>query len=274
MATTSNSVVVRFRPTPLWMAWAVSSSLALHSLAYFGLGDATPLSSHRPESQKSFAQFELTPKPLEPLPKPKPKPPEPEPPPKPVMKRPAPSKAPEPRESPQPAAPPEASEEATPPPAEPLSGLTLTSELGAGFAMPAGNGLEREGALRVPASLRPEPPRALRPAATEPVRKAPPIVAVKDLSARPVSPALDDALERNYPKDARSRGIGGTATVRVRIDADGVVRHVVIINESQPGFAEACRRTLRGSRWSAPRDRLGNAVATEIRYKCRFLVQP
>jgi TonB family protein len=160
------------------------------------------------------------------------------------------------------------------PPAETvdMSGLTLTNDLGTGFAMPTGNGLAREGALRVPASLGRE-----RPSPREPERalhEGPRLVGLGDLSTRPSPPALDGALQKNYPAEARRRGQGGTASVRIRIDSDGVVRAVYMLDESAAGFGDACRRTLRGSRWSAPRDRAGHAVATEVRYTCRFVVNP
>ena len=60
----------------------------------------------------------------------------------------------------------------------------------------------------------------------------------------------------------------------VRIDPDGVVRRVTLVEESAAGFGGACTRTLTGSRWAAPKDKAGRSVATEIRYTCRFVVQP
>jgi hypothetical protein len=51
------------------------------------------------------------------------------------------------------------------------------------------------------------------------------------------------------------------------------VRQASVLDESSPGFGEACRRTVTGSRWSPPRDRQGRKVATEIRYTCRFVVE-
>jgi TonB family protein len=83
---------------------------------------------------------------------------------------------------------------------------------------------------------------------------------------------LDAALRNNYPSEARRRGIAGSASVRARIDADGIVREVTPLNETFPGFGEACRRTVRGSKWSPPRDGSGRQVATRIRYTCRFVV--
>jgi TonB family protein len=100
------------------------------------------------------------------------------------------------------------------------------------------------------------------------------VVAPGDMSARPSPPRLGATLERNYPADARRRGLSGTAKVRARIDPDGVVRRVTLLEESAAGFGTACTRTLSGSRWAAPKDKAGRSVATEIRYTCRFVVQP
>jgi TonB family protein len=79
-------------------------------------------------------------------------------------------------------------------------------------------------------------------------------------------------LRANYPDEARRRGLAGTASVRARIDSDGVVRSARMVGESAPGFGSACRRTVLGSRWSAPRAKNGDAVATEIVYTCHFEV--
>ena len=59
-----------------------------------------------------------------------------------------------------------------------------------------------------------------------------------------------------------------------RTDADGTVRRVTLVEESGAGFGAACGRALTGSRWGAPKDKSGRSVATEIRYTCRFVVEP
>jgi hypothetical protein len=72
-------------------------------------------------------------------------------------------------------------------------------------------------------------------------------------------------------------GVGRTSLGQgnpIRIDPDGVVRRVSLVEESATGFGNACSRTLSGSRWAAPKDKAGRSVATEIRYTCRFVVQP
>jgi TonB family protein len=79
-------------------------------------------------------------------------------------------------------------------------------------------------------------------------------------------------LRANYPEEARQRGLAGSARVRARIDADGVIRSARLLTESSPGFGAACRKTVLGSQWSAPRDKNGGAVATEIVYTCHFQV--
>jgi outer membrane biosynthesis protein TonB len=113
--------------------------------------------------------------------------------------------------------------------------------------------------------------------AQAPAQALPPephVVPLRDLSARPRAPSLDELLRQNYPPDARRRGFGGSAIVAARIDPDGVVRVARLVSEQGPGFGDACRRTLLGSRWSPGADGAGKPVFTEIRYTCRFQVMP
>jgi TonB family protein len=100
-----------------------------------------------------------------------------------------------------------------------------------------------------------------------------PVVAVADLSRPPEAPRLEDALERNYPTQARQSGQAGKAVVRARITAEGNVRDLLVVSETAAGFGRACRDTLTGSRWTPPLDRDGRAVATVINYTCRFEVR-
>jgi periplasmic protein TonB len=251
-------------PTFPWVFWAFSSSLALHGVAYASLG-LSPRSAHtRPAP--SEVTFEVNP-----LPEPPPPPPEPPPapePPAPEAHTPPPQQARPTRPAPAPTI-----AKSDPPPAAPLdlSGVTLTNAGDSAFSMPVGNGQAFNGAIG------PGGPRAIaraEPAPSAAPARGPEIVPLSDLSSRPVPPALDGALRQNYPEEARRRAVGGTASVRARLDPDGILRRVQVQNETFPGFGNACRRTLEGSRWSAPRDRAGRAVATEIRYTCRFQVDP
>ena len=241
------------------LPWTIALSFALHGVAYASLG--APQRSTPASARKTQLRFEVVQKQQ---PKPAPPAPPPEPPkPKPAMR-------PEPQPAP-PSTPPDMLPEPEPVPAS--DGVTLAGDgNGNGFSMPLGTGGDLS-PTRAPTL----PPRsAPPPAASTPARARadPPLVAVGDLSSRPSPPQLGAALERNYPPDARRRGLSGSAKVRARIDPDGVVRQVVLVEESAGGFGSACSRTLSGSRWAAPKDKAGRSVATEIRYTCRFVVQP
>jgi protein TonB len=100
-----------------------------------------------------------------------------------------------------------------------------------------------------------------------------PLAKLSDLSRKPRAPSLDAALRDNYPLERRRRGTEGQAEVRVVIDRHGQVGEVAVVSESAKGFAEACRRTLLGSRWSEPLDREGEPVSTRLTYRCRFQIE-
>lgn len=245
------------------LPWTIAASLLLHGVAFASLS-AAPAASAPEQHKKTQLRFDVVeqpkPKPVEELPEPpKPEPPQPK------------ARAAEPKPTPKP--------EAAPPP-EPLpgpttpAGVTLAGDgSGNAFSMPLGSG----GALEPTRARAPAPvnvPTPVAPAPT-PVPEGPRVVAVSDLSARPAPPgSLGAALARNYPAEARRQGLSGSAKVRARIDPDGVVRRVALVDESAAGFGAACSRTLNGSRWAAPKDKAGHSVATEIRYTCRFVVNP
>jgi TonB family protein len=242
---------------------AFCTSVGLHGVAYASLSPAARelVGSH----EVSQMNFELPPLP-------QPEPPEP----------PAPSVTAE-RASPpatpatrtpvvKPAATPTApapSTATTAAPALDLSGVTLTNDSGAGFAMPIGDGSALHGPIGLGTTRTQTAPA---PSAAASVTKRPALVDVSDLSERPRPPALTHLLRQNYPEEARQRGLRGSASLRARIDADGVIRSARLLSESAAGFGSACRRTVFGSHWSAPRDKNGSAVATEIVYTCHFEV--
>ena len=195
-----------------FLAMAFAASGVLHGVAYASLGLAPRQNSTRlPVSSVVFEvheaqRFETKPEPPKPVPSDEPKPAEPR-----APSAPAPKPAPEPEPARTPVD---------------LSGVTLTNADGAGdFAMPTGDGSDRRGPL---GPLGPKPVESVRPAvasASEVVaRAAPELVASKDLSERPQPPSLDGALRSLYPDEARRRAISGTASLRVRIGADGSVR--------------------------------------------------
>lgn len=146
-----------------------------------------------------------------------------------------------------------------------LTGVTLTNDSSpTGFAAPAGNGELGGGAIQARASGRGERSRAPTAGA--------PMVALANLSRPPRAPALDAALEHNYPAAARAAGTPGTAVVRARVLADGRIGSVRVLTASDDGFGDACRTTLMHSRWEPPLDAASRPVATEISYTCRFEV--
>jgi TonB family protein len=151
-----------------------------------------------------------------------------------------------------------------------FSGTTLTNDgAGAGWASATGNGAAMNGPVGRPGAR--VTGRHVEGAAPRPA--PPPVVAVADLSRLPEAPRLEEALERNYPAEARQSGLGGKAVVRTRITPEGSVRDLLVVSESAPGFGRACRDTLAGSRWTPPLDRDGQAVATVVNYTCRFEVR-
>jgi TonB family protein len=155
-----------------------------------------------------------------------------------------------------------------------LTGVTLTNDNGtASWSSVVGNGAALQGPIAAIRTERTAPP-APKPVPREkpPVAREPSLVRLEDLSERPVPPELASVLREHYPAEARARGIGGSASVTAEVAPDGRIRNASVSNESFPGFGDACRRTLLGSRWSPPRDREGRAVSTRIRYTCRFVV--
>jgi periplasmic protein TonB len=241
------------------LPWTIGASLLLHGVAYATLGAGPTLA--KPEHRKTQLRFDVVqqrPKPVDVEPKPAPVAPS----------KPKPRAA-EPKPQLRPELPPPAATASEPTASE---GVTLAGDAsGNAFSMPLGNGGPLEPTRSPVAAPLDRPARVAPPTRTATEAT---LVAVGDLSTRPSPPALELALERNYPADARRRGLSGTAKVRARIDPDGVVRQVTLIDESALGFGGACRRTLSGSRWAAPKDKAGRSVATEIRYTCRFVVQP
>jgi hypothetical protein len=90
----------------------------------------------------------------------------------------------------------------------------------------------------------------------------PPLVAVGDLSTRRLRPRSDRARAQ-LSADAAARAERDRQSP-ARIDPDGVVRRVALLEESERA-SDGVQRTLTGSRW-APKDKAGRPVATEIRY--------
>ena len=244
---------------------ACAASVVAHGFAYASLGFAPKPPQEALPSHVSFRVHDAAPAPPAP----------PTPPPPAAAPRDPPPRAPKaqpkaaPSVNPEPPAPP-------PPAAVDLRGVTLTNDSGgAAWSSAVGNGKALDGPVGPVGPLaaqRPAPAVSARGAVGP--GAAIPVVDVLDLSSRPVPPELAGALRDRYPAAAKQRGIGGSASVQARIEPDGRVRQVVVESESFTGFGDACKRTLLGSAWSAPRDRQGHSVATRVRYVCRFVVGP
>jgi len=153
-----------------------------------------------------------------------------------------------------------------------FSGTTLTNDgPGEGWASAVGNGEAMHGPIGRPGAKVTK--QAQDGAATPSPAKVAPVVALASLSRPPEPPDLNDALERHYPEAARKQGTPGQAVLKARITAEGQVRDMVVVSQSAAGFGDACRATLRESKWSPPLDKEGQPVATFISYTCRFEVR-
>lgn len=242
------------------LTWAVAVSLLVHGVAYALVSPpprTLPAAPRRAQLSFTVQTRPAPPRAPEVAPRPAAPPPRPVSPPRPRAVA-----APQPEPAPELASAPAIAQES-----QPLNGVTLAGRgSGASFAMPLSDGAALEPTRTPPAA---SSVRGLARAAP----RSSSLVPLSDLSVRPTPPQLAGALERNYPADARRRGLSGIAKVRARIDADGVVRSVTLLTESQAAFGAACSQTLKGSRWAPPKDKAGRAVATEIRYTCRFVVE-
>lgn len=250
---------------PTWLWWALAVSTAAHASFAWQLS-SSPRVRRAPHDRDTFqVRMVALPPPAAPNP-PAPQPPAPKPPPpaaarpKPIVKAPPPELAP----------PPAPGEPVQTPPAQPTTApIALLADTGLASV---GGVVQLDGAPIVAwstASPLAETPRAPAAAAHAPA----PLANLSDLSRKPKAPPLDAALRQNYPAELRRRGTEGQAEVRVVLDARGRVREVAVVSESATGFAEACRKTLIGSRWSEPLDQQGRAVSTRLTYRCRFQIE-
>ena len=252
-------------------AGGLALSVAVHAATFLSLG-ALPADVMRPPDNVVEVSLVEQPAPeAVPAPTPsEPEPPAPEPapvkaPPKPVARAP---KAP--KEPPPPS-------QAPPAPAEEqiadFSGTTLTGQ--GGWASPVGSGGSMNAPIGSPNAVSTGRERAgvaggvVGGTGTR-------VVAAGDLSRQPGQPAasiVNAALERSYPKSARQQGIEGVARIRVRVLASGKLQPLATLSETQPGFADACKTSLRDLTFQPGLDRAGQPVATDIPYTCRFTVE-
>jgi TonB family protein len=152
-----------------------------------------------------------------------------------------------------------------------FTGQTLTNDgSGAGWSSATGNGQKMNGPVGRPGARVSHRVVEGTPGGTG---SGPPVVGLGDLSRTPVAPDLSHKLAAAYPPDARAKGIQGRAVVKARITPGGQVRDLAVVSETAPGFGAACKATLGASEWTPPIDRDGHAVSTVINYTCRFNVE-
>jgi len=234
-------------------------SVGIHVVVFGGLGRGDHRAQAKP--RKRPTEVSVTVK----APPPAPKPPASKPEPKVAHKLAVRAPAPPPPDAPPPP-PPQAETPAD------FSGTTLTNDgPGEGWASAVGNGEAMHGPIGRPGA---KVTNHAQDGADKPSPvKAAPVVALASLSRPPEPPDLNDALEQHYPDAARKQGTPGQAVLKARITHEGQVRDLVVVSQSAPGFGDACRATLRESKWSPPLDRDGRPVSTFISYTCRFEVR-
>jgi periplasmic protein TonB len=155
-----------------------------------------------------------------------------------------------------------------------FSGLVLSGQGNSGFQVQQGNETDRPGPIGKPNAVPTGRNREGTPGgAVGGTGEA--VVAAGDLSARPSPPSAsyDAYLHRNFPQEARSRNVGGTALVSLTIGSDGKPRNIRVRRESPEGFGfgDVCAQMFRaGPTWTPPRDKNGNPVATTISFECNF----
>lgn len=248
-------------------------SVAVHAATFGALG-ALPADAPRRNDDIAEVAIVEQPEPVVPeqaAPEPEPPAPEPEPvkpAPKPIERAPKPPKEPPPPK-PENAPPPAAAEETI----ADFSGTTLTGQ--GGWASAVGSGAPMDGPIGKPGAV--VTGRNVAGVAGGVVGGTGlRVVPESDLSRKPKPPdasLLNAALERSYPKSARQQGIEGVARIKVRVLASGKLQPLATLSETYPGFADACRSSLRDVNFQPGLDKVGQPVATEIPYTCRFTVE-
>lgn len=248
------------------------ASVAVHAATFFALGTVDVTDLPKRDDVLEMTVVEQSPPPAPAPVEPAPEPPQPElepvkPPPKPpVAKAPKAPKEPPPPED---KTPPAAAEETI----ADFSGTTLTGQ--GGWASAVGNGAAMNSPIGSPTGV-------VTGRSREGVQggvvggTGERVLGPGDLSRGPQPPSADllnAALERSYPKGARAQGVEGVARIRLRVHATGKLQPLATLSETYPGFADACKLSLREMNFQPALDKAGQAVATDITYKCDFTVE-
>ena len=120
--------------------------------------------------------------------------------------------------------------------------------------MPTGNGAPMEGPIGTPGKVTGRRRRGVTGGAVG--GQGSRLLGPADLSRHPRPPSqrtLDAALARHYPKDAKQQGVEGVARVSVRVLPSGKTRVVRTLQETFPGFGEACQEQTRVEGLGVPR---------------------
>ena len=260
---------VRRRP---WLgALGIVLSAGAHLVVFVGLGAVR--SEPAPPRPRELEFSVVTEVPLEPEPEPPPvDKPEPEPEPVKVVKAPRPEASPRPVEkadSKTPEPPPAAEETLAD-----FSGTTLTGEGAGGWASAVGNDQAMTGPVGKPnAAVTGRNRGGVQGGVVGGTGVR--VVSESDLSRRPKPPSgdlLNAALERHYPRSAKQQGIEGIARIKLRVLASGKVQPQATVSETYPGFAEACKASLRENNWGPGLDQGAQPAATDIEFKCEFII--
>jgi len=83
------------------------------------------------------------------------------------------------------------------------------------------------------------------------------------------APSILEAVEAEYPADARAAGITGEVVLAIDIGADGLVLDAQVIEPAGHGFDEAALAAVRAFRFS-PAEIDGVPTAVQIEYRYRF----
>ena len=248
-------------------------SVGVHVVTFFLLGTVKVDAAMPREQAVEFAVIEPPPPPP-PVEEPPPEPAKPEPEPeKPEPVKPLPKvkeAAPKPvEEAPKP-------DDTPPAPAEEtiadFSGTTITAEGAGGWTTVVGSGAAMNGPVgKAKAAVTGRDRSGVEGGAIGGTGTR--VLGEGDLSRIPRAPSnsiLEEALRREYPKQAQQQGVEGVAKVRVRVLSTGKLSPLATLDESYPGFADACKRSLRNVRFEPALDRQGQPAATDITYKCEF----
>ncbi len=136
-------------------------------------------------------------------------------------------------------------------------GVSMSSTIAAGaVASPVGNTLYGR-----------PPDQAPDPSTVQPGRAdhdAPP----SEWTALP-EPISTEIPKSEYPEEARRLGFEGAVRLKLRVDEEGRVGEVVVVQDPGHGLGDAAARNARRFRFR-PARRAGRAVATDIPFTVRF----